>query len=229
MSTKDFGCFYCSGKATLQSGVCPDCDETIDITERLKGLKIAEYNVISVLGRGFSGWTVLAEDHYQSFAIKIIPKHRSKNDVFKEPKALANCSPHPNIARFIRFIDLILRVGNKQVPVSCLVFEHVPNSRPLGEIVEDNSIKLCRGDVVSILRGIAKGLERMQSRNLWHDDLHDDNILIREVQPDEDLPGRYEAKLIDFGSAKPRDPLAQEDSKRSDYAYLSKHIFSGSM
>ncbi|MFH1987915.1 MAG: protein kinase [Pseudomonadota bacterium] len=223
MSTKDFGCFYCTGKAILPSDVCPDCGEPIDISERLTGLTIAEYKVTGVLGRGFNGWTVLAEDHYQRFAIKIIPKHRSKHGVFKEPKALADCSPHPNITRFVRFMDLDLLVGKKVASVSCLVFEHVPNARSLGDVVEDHTIKLCRGDVVSILRGIAKGLERMHARNLWHDDLHDDNILLREVQSDEDLPGRFEAKLIDFGSAKPRDPLGQE---KSDYAYLSKHIFS---
>lgn len=225
MSTKDFGCFYCSGKATIPTGLCPDCAEPIDISERLKGLKIAEYEVLDILGRGFNGWTVLAEDHYQRFAIKILPKRRSKDGVFKEPKALADCSPHPNIARFVRFIDLDLSLDGKIVPVSCLVFEHVPDARPLAKIIEDASVKLCKGDVVAILRGIAKGLERMHSRNLWHDDLHDDNILVRAVQSDEDHPGRYEAKLIDFGSATPRDESSQEKGQRSDYAYLSKHIY----
>ena len=56
--------------------------------------------------------------------------------------------------------------------------------------------------------------------------MHDDNILVREIGPDENLPDRYEAKLIDFGSAKKVMPGEPEHGERSDYMYLSKHVFS---
>ena len=79
--------------------------------------------------------------------------------------------------------------------------------------------------MVGILAGIASGLDRMHKNGLWHDDLHDDNVLIREVTPDENLPEKYEAKLIDFGSTKPILSEEQETPDRCDYFYLAKHIF----
>lgn len=229
MSTKDFGCFFCNGKSSEKSGICPDCGEPIDISNFLVNNTLNNaYRIISVLGRGFNGWTVLAEDEklFQKFAIKIIPVHRCKNDEFKEPKSLIECSPHPNIARFNSLFGFNFSIKAKSVPVSCLVFEHIPNARPLAAMIEDINLQLNKVDVVAILRGIAKGLERMQGRELWHDDLHDDNILIREVQPDEGLVGRFESKLIDFGSAKSQELIDQRQKEASDYSYLSKHIFS---
>lgn len=226
MSTKDFGCFFCIGKATDESATCPKCGKRIDISQELKHVKLGDYQVTGILGRGFNGWTVLAEDNFQSFAIKIIPEHRLKERGLKEPRALAECSPHRNIARFFRVIECEIVIDTEKSSVSCLVFEYVPNARPLGHVVEDDSVKLSKGDVVAILCGIASGLARMEKNNLWHDDLHDDNILIREVQADENLIEQYEAKLIDFGSTKPRNPNEQETGDRGDYSYLSKHIYS---
>ena len=66
----------------------------------------------------------------------------------------------------------------------------------------------------------------MHSRGLWHDDLHDDNILVRTVAADENLNERYEAKLIDFGSVKHPASNEPEHGETSDYHYLSKHIYS---
>ena len=51
-------------------------------------------------------------------------------------------------------------------------------------------------------------------------------ILVREIGPDENLPDRYEAKLIDFGSVKKVLSSEPEHGERSDYMYLSKHVFS---
>ena len=225
MSTKDFGCFFCVGKATDESATCPNCGKQIDISQELTQLKLGEYQVTRVLGRGFNGWTVLAEDNFQSFAIKIIPKHRLKEGGLKEPRALVACSSHRNIARFIRVFECDILIGTEKISGSCLVFEYVPNARPLRDVVDDDSVKLSKGDVVAILCGIASGLARMHTNSLWHDDLHDDNILIRKVQADENLTERYEAKLIDFGSTKPRNLNEQETGDHGDYSYLSKHIY----
>jgi energy-coupling factor transporter ATP-binding protein EcfA2 len=65
----------------------------------------------------------------------------------------------------------------------------------------------------------------MHNRSLWHNDLHDDNVLVRTVQPDENLPERYEAKLIDFGSAAHVGAMTPEHPARSDYFYLAKHVY----
>jgi energy-coupling factor transporter ATP-binding protein EcfA2 len=66
----------------------------------------------------------------------------------------------------------------------------------------------------------------MHSRNLWHYDLHDDNVLVRSVLPDENLAESYEVKLIDFGSARTFRGDQPEGGTRSDYVYLAKHFYS---
>jgi ABC-type molybdenum transport system ATPase subunit/photorepair protein PhrA len=79
--------------------------------------------------------------------------------------------------------------------------------------------------MVNILSGIAAGLARMHSHGLWHNDLHDDNVLVRLVESDENLTERFEPKLIDFGSTKPLVQGQQEPDERCDYSNLSKHVF----
>src|SRR5581483_3219874 len=225
MSKKDYGCFFCSGKSTDFSGACNICGRPIDISAALTGIVIGGYSTIAVLGRGFNGWTLRVEDGYQEFAMKVIPRHRLKATMEdKEARSLAACAPHRNIARFIRPFSSSIELLSNQVDVFCLVFEYVRNARPLSRFCSESRATFEKRDVAALLIGIASGLARLHTVNLWHDDLHDDNILVRDVGPDENLTDRLEAKLIDFGSTKPLVPGTPEP-RESDYAYLGKHIF----
>lgn len=222
MSTKEYGCFSCPGKSADARGKCPDCGAPIDIATELMSSQILEYQPKGILGRGFYGWTLQVEDGLQTFALKIVPEHRLAGRIPDvEARNLAACSPHPNIATFIRQLHTTIEVHGKSVPVSCMVFEFIGNARPLRKLLDDNDT-LSRSDVVSILTGLAHGLSRMHSKNLWHDDLHDDNVLVRAVASDEGLINRFQPKLIDFGSCKPKDAELPE---RGDYFYFSKHIY----
>lgn len=136
------------------------------------------------------------------------------------------CAPHRNIARFLSTESIEVNIAGEPVKCLSLVFEFIPESQPLRKLLADTEIKLTRSDVCAILSGIGSGLARMHSREIWHDDLHDDNILVRRVDSDENLPERYEAKLIDFGSAKHRNLEEQELEERNDYHYFAKHIYS---
>ena len=227
MSTKEFGCFFCDGKSANYDDTCPKCGKPINISSELLKFKGQEYSARQILGRGFYGWTVKVEDPYQEFAMKITPGFRLPQGPMgdREARALGKCSPHRNIARFVRQIPIKLHLFGKDVDVVCLIFEFIENARPLSEIIADNNFNPTQSDVVDILTGITSGLARMHSNELWHDDLHDDNVLVRTVEPDENLSERYEAKLIDFGSAKAIIPGQPESSDRSDYMYLCKHIF----
>jgi len=227
MSKKDFGCIFCSGKAEESDGICGQCGQTINVGSKLLKVAIGEYEPKEVIGRGFNGWTLKVEDNFQPFTVKIIPKHRLKDEAMadKEARALVACSPHRNIARFVRRLTVKIKIYGKEIEVLCMVFDFIPNARPLSKVVDDDSLKLTKADVVAILSGIASGLNRMHTNGLWHDDLHDDNVLIREVGLDENLPERFEAKLIDFGSTKPLRSGEPEHGDRSDYSYLAKHIY----
>ncbi len=229
MSTKDYGCFYCDGKSSDYSGKCEKCGELIEVFKGELDFNINGYKAIEVIGRGFYGWTLKVEDD-QPFAMKMIPQHRlinKKELADKEVKALVVCSSHRNICRFWRQLKDEVQVNGKSIPVLCLVFDYLEKGRTktLREIIEDDNLRLERGDIVDIISGIASGLVRLHSRGLWHDDLHDENVLVRLVEPDDNLTEKYEPKLIDFGSVKPIIKGEPERGERSDYYYLSKHIY----
>lgn len=226
MSTKEYGCFFCNGKSSQYDGSCNLCGKPIDITTELLALTIDGYTVENVIGRGFYGWTLKVRDNYQSFALKLIPKHRLRGGPLedREARALADCSPHRNIARFWRQLVANVAVRGQSVEIVGLLFDFIENARPLSKIIAASDVALTRGDVVAILTGIASGLARLHARERWHDDLHDDNVLVRVVEADENLPERYEAKLVDFGSVTPRRDDQPEHGDRSDYEYVAKHI-----
>ena len=226
MSKKDYGCFFCQGKSVEFDGSCNLCGRPINIGAWLAGAKLGSYLAKEVIGRGFYGWTMLAEFQYQLFAIKITPKQRLQGRVIedKEARALAACRSHPNIARYWGQVEDTVQIASEAIPVLGLVFDYVPNARTLRSFFEEPPEILTRSDTAAILRGVSAGLDRMHRNDLWHDDLHNDNILIRPIASDEGVAERYEAKLIDFGSAKARD-ADREESVRNDYMRLSEHIY----
>jgi len=228
MSTKEFGCFFCKGKSSDYDGKCQTCGAPINIGSELLKQQIDEYKPEKIIGRGFYGWTLKVTDKVlQPFVVKIVPVHRYTNEPLNENEvqALVKCSPHRNLVRFWRALKTHLDLLEKEIEVFCMFFDYTKNAVPLREKLLDEDFKLTKVDVVDILSGIASGLGRMHSNDLWHDDLHDDNVLIRNVEPDENLSELYEAKIIDFGSTKPQISGEPEHGQRSDYEYLSKHIY----
>lgn len=227
MSKKDYGCFFCDGKSADYDGTCNQCNEKVNVESDLLKASLGEYSPVKIIGRGFNGWTLQANDQYQPFAIKVIPKHRLKKGALAdaEARALVACSPHRNIVRFVRPLLVRLEISHREVEVLCMVFDYIPDAMPLSKLVTDESLQLNKADIVSILCGIASGLNRMHTNKLWHDDLHDDNVLVRAVKPDENLPEKFESKLIDFGSTKPLRSGEPEHGDRSDYSYLAKHVY----
>jgi energy-coupling factor transporter ATP-binding protein EcfA2 len=228
LSTKEFGCFFCDDKSDKFDGICPTCKKPINIGEELSKQKILNYSPKSVLGRGFFGWTLRMEASYMDFAVKVMPLHRvDENSIGeREARAMASCSPHRNIARFFQTFPAKIYLLDEEIDVLCLVFEFIENAVPLRQIIERKIGPVSKIDIIHILVGIASALQRLHDNNMWHHDLHDDNILVRPVNSEsENLAENYESKLIDFGSVRPKLVDAPEPSPdQSDYSYLSKHI-----
>jgi len=204
MSTKEYGCFFCKGKSQDFYGNCNKCKNNIDIGNELCKLGFDGYKAENVIGRGFNGWTLKVNDDFQSFVMKIIPEHRTKKNSLqkKEIEALVQCAPHRNLAGFIRPVFPEITILNQKTKTICLVFDFIKNANSLGQVLLEKKYKFSRADVVGILNGIASGLQRMHSRNLWHDDLHDGNIMIRKVDADENLGVNGGLKMYRCGGVK---------------------------
>lgn len=98
MSTHLFGCFFCLGKCEDADGNCDRCGKPLNVSVSLLKINIGRYQVTEILGRGFFGWTVVGEDAYQNFAIKIIPEHRLARKTIPDDEArnlaISQCAPH---------------------------------------------------------------------------------------------------------------------------------------
>lgn len=224
MSTKEFGCFICKGKSLDYDGNCNICGAKVDVSKNLLSEKIESFQVDSVIGRGFYGWTLKVWDGFQFFALKIIPSFRIEKWPTEEVSYLAKCSDHRNIAKFISHFETNISINGSNNNYICMVFEYIDNAKTLYNFLNDSETKISRKDVYDILRGITHGLWKMTSQNIWHNDLHDNNILIRRTDSMANLPERFEPKIIDFGSVKYIDEYEPQPKNRSDWFYVSKHI-----
>jgi serine/threonine protein kinase len=157
-----------------------------------RGQTLSHYEILDPLGSGAMGEVYRARDTRleREVAIKVLPDELAGNQerlrrFEREAKALASLS-HPNVAHVYGF---------DQVADTCFIaMELVPG--------EDLAARLSRGPLsvtsaVDVWRQIAGGLEAAHEAGVIHRDLKPANVLIT---PEAD------AKVLDFGLAKPTDP-----------------------
>lgn len=159
---------------------------------------IAGYSVLSSLGDGGAGSVVLvcreAETKDPSrplFALKrprysgahsqVLSEQEFMELFRKEAGTLISLPSHENLAAFVTF-DL----GAKPDPI--LVMEYVQGPH-LGRLMESHDLSCA--EALSLLDGIAAGLEAMHQLEIGHLDLKPENIVVRDGT----------AVLVDFGIA----------------------------
>jgi serine/threonine protein kinase len=156
------------------------------------GRRLGPYEVISAIGAGGMGEVYKARDTRldRSVAIKVLPAHLSADPDFRarfdrEARVISTLS-HPNICT-------LHDVGSDR-DVDFLVMEYLE-----GETLAE---RLARGalPIDQVLRyaiEIAAALDRAHRSGIVHRDLKPGNIMLTKTG----------AKLLDFGLAKPADPL----------------------
>lgn len=228
MSTKNFGCFWCEGESPEENGQCSGCGADVDVSRELLGASLQAYSLERVIGRGYSGWTLLGRERFKPFAIKVVPAFRYASRgrrTDEEIERLVRCSEpsHPNIVEYVTEFSQTVALGGRDAEVACIVFTYI-EAPTLNAFLADREVALTRGNIIGLLQGIAAGVERIHGRGLWHWDLHDHNILVRETDPTEHL-AKYQPKIIDFGSARYEDASPPGSAtERGDFHYMSKHV-----
>jgi serine/threonine protein kinase/tetratricopeptide (TPR) repeat protein len=167
------------------------------------GQKIAHFEIVRKIGEGGMGEVYLAEDQKlgRLVALKTLSEDTIEGSEWlerfrREARTAAKVS-HPNVMA-------IYDIGTVPDPdagrdINYLVLEHI-DGQPLGEYLRVNRPELSR--LVRLAEKIAAGLSAAHKMNIVHRDIKADNILINE---------HGEPKILDFGLAKPVDPVRTED------------------
>jgi serine/threonine protein kinase len=181
-----------------ESGADPadrGCETAISCAEQLPDApaRIGHYTVLRRLGRGGSGYVLLAEQHepiHQRVAIKIVPHAALSPDLaarFDFERRALERTEHPSIAR-------ILDAGRTADGLPWIAMEYVEGV-PLSEYCRARSLPL-RARIDLVLQ-VADAVRHAHQRGVIHRDLKPANILVTETA------GTPIPKVLDFGIAKP--------------------------
>lgn len=168
------------------------------------GSQLAQFKIVEKLGEGGMGAVFLAEDQklHRKVALKTLsmemfenPEHQER--FVREARTAAQIS-HGNVMA-IYDIDSAPHPATGK-PIQFIVMEYVQ-----GQSLT-NYLKSTRIDIAAAVRlaeKIAGGLAAAHKLRIIHRDIKSDNIMIDE---------QNEPKILDFGLAKPLDPVRMSDS-----------------
>jgi serine/threonine-protein kinase len=173
------------------------------------GRTIAHYEITGKLGSGGMGEVYLANDRAQNrrVALKVLPEQERSDPHARErflrgARAIARLS-HPNIVRFYE-------VGEAD-GIPFLAMEYI-EGRSLDLWMQ--SAKRPLSDIITIMVGIAEGLQAAHRETIVHRDLKPSNVIV-------DSEGR--PRIVDFGIAKIGDAtrMTRTGDVLGTFAYMS--------
>ncbi|MFZ1685230.1 MAG: protein kinase [Candidatus Zixiibacteriota bacterium] len=181
------------------------------------GRQFAHFNIIRLLGEGGMGQVYLAEDQKlgRQVALKVLTKQyfndTERMQRFEREARTAAQVSHPNVMA-------IYDIGAAPDPddgqeISYIVMEYI-SGKPLSDYMRAKPSDLAT--TVRLAEKIASGLAAAHKMMVVHRDIKADNIIV----DDEDQP-----KILDFGLAKPMEPLQMKgdgDSTRTISKELTK-------
>jgi len=154
--------------------------------------RIGPYRVIERIGRGGSGYVLLAEQDHpvrRRVAIKIVPHAAISPEAaarFDVERRALELTEHPNIAR-------ILDAGRTDDGLPYLVMDFV-DGVTITEHCRTNNVRL--HDRIELVLDVADAIQHAHQRGVIHRDLKPGNILVSEID------GRPVPRIVDFGIAK---------------------------
>jgi eukaryotic-like serine/threonine-protein kinase len=163
--------------------------------------RIGPYRVIRRIGRGGSGYVLLAEQDEpvrRRVAIKIVPHAAVSQEMaarFDVERRALERTDHPNIAR-------ILDAGRTDDGLPYLVMEYVEGVS-ITEYCRQRGLRL--RERIGLMLDVADAVQHAHQRGVIHRDLKPGNILVSDAGPADGLKPvcRARAKVLDFGIAKP--------------------------
>lgn len=178
-----FNCLLNRARLTGAATVCPCPDHR----ELSLTLPMREWERVKPLGRGTFGSVYLVKHRKQLAACKLIPG-LDKESFFTELDVLRALSGHRNILQLVGFEANKTRTSQQYI----LLVEFMENGSLEDTIVFKRGPRLSYLHKLQIAIDISNGLAFMHSRDIFHQDLHEGNVL---------LDKNLRAKIGDFGLA----------------------------
>lgn len=225
---EDISCVFCGEKNNISDPNCHSCNNLLSIHDNLINTKVNNnLTLIEYIARGFYGLTYKAVDNFgKEFAIKLISKESYKKfnkDFQSEAEMYARLPESQSIANYIRAGESTISFQGSSVDFYYIVSEWV-KGYPLKEFLSKD--KISSEDLITASRDLLTSLQELYDNNLWHNDLHDENILVSQISQTQmralgrEIPRVY--KIIDIGSMVFKNP---SDVKHySDMTNVGSHL-----
>ncbi len=225
----DISCILCGIKNTSKDKHCISCHRELDIYDSFVGLVVNnQYTLTEFKGRGFYGITFKALDSYdKSVALKLISERAyeiNDKDFDDEARLYAQLPDSLSIVKYVSAGRTSLNYRGELFNFNYIISEWV-DGIPIKDLfgVDD----LCPEDFIIAARDLLTALQELYSRNLWHNDLHNENILVMHISPAQQRflsrssPRLF--KIIDIGSMVYRNPSGTK--ALSDMMNVGSHLF----
>ena len=223
----EIGCVFCGGANNNDDDECKKCGKPLQIHNNITNQMINNLKLIEFRAQGFYGLTYKAIDpNGKLFAVKIISVNTYKvheKDFAHEAEAYATLPDHSCIARYIG-------TGNTSLAVED---DHIKFYFILSEWIHGDSLKAWMNqetrmpnDLYSAGFDLFSAIMAFEEVNLWHNDLHEENILVQSITESQRRALRRDTseimKIVDIGSARFK---SESDVKEiNDLNNIGRHL-----
>jgi len=227
----DYACFNCLEKNSQNDIHCKVCGEKLKYSNSDQDfpINIGSYNVVKPLSRGFYGMTFVAKDDLDmDVVLKIIPKdlyQKHNKDFIQECKLHVQAQQGVmHLVKLTRKDEANVSFGAYEKDCHIAVLEYL-DGITLKQFVE-SSEKTHAITIAQIAIDLLKMLEELKNKQIHHNDLHAENIMIvhlnQNVKRSEEIDPFIKVIAIDLGSIADENKSGQ--SHASDMHWIAKYI-----
>ena len=231
-----FCCFCCPADDYSEKSLddaCPTCRRTYGFPLSDSPVKVGDYTIVKPLRRGFYAATYVAERGAlkTKSVLKISPK--AFFDFFSNKDFQNECQMHVRVAEGTEHIvdirdmfDADIAFGDTTLACYGAELEYVDGKR-LADYLKPNA-KLTAITAAQISIDLFKILDEFRKKDVNHNDLHAENIIIKSLGPDSRRSGAIDdsirAVAIDLGSISDDSKSDSGNSRLGDLHWTAEHL-----
>ena len=231
-----FCCFCCPDKDHSEKSLddpCPTCGLLYGFPLFDSPVKIMDYTVVKPLSRGFYAATYVAERG--ALRTKSVLKTSPKEffNFFPNKDFQNECETHSRVAEGTEHIvdirdmfDADIAFGDTTVPCHVAELEYV-NGKLLADYLKPE-VELTALAAAQIAIDLFKILDELRKKDVNHNDLHAENIIIKSLRSDSRRAGAIDESIravaIDLGSISDDSKSDSGNSRLGDLHWIAEHL-----